>query len=234
MAFIRECAGLLDMNEQLLITELNKSRNGFLTAKEKEWISAEPREVPHEEELAQIMQDSPRYDQEQYIIKLLILHGHKPAEGYRNIADYIIKKMDADEVVFEHEVMRLLLTEFRTYLLNEESFNTQSFTQHINPIISSATAGLLTVMHEMSKRWVSKYDIIMEDPEDVFMKDISSALLYLEKHQLNKLLEQVQQELKEAQDKNLEHDLHLNMEVYKLLKEKQQILSHKIGAVILH
>jgi len=234
MAFIRECAALLDMNEQLLITELNKSRNGFLTAKEKEWISAEPRDVPHEEELAQIMLDSPRYDQEQYVIKLLILHGHKPAEGYRNIADFIVQKMDADEVVFEHEVMRLLLNEFKAYLVKEEEFNAQTFTQHVNPIISSAAAGLLTVMHEMSKRWVSKYDIIMEDPDDIFMKDITSALLYLEKHQLNKLLDQVQQELKDAQDNNLEQDLHLNMEVYKLLKEKQQILSHKIGAVILH
>jgi hypothetical protein len=66
------------------------------------------------------------------------------------------------------------------------------------------------------------------------MKDINSALLYLEKHHLNKLLSQVQQELKEAQEKNKEDDLNLNMEVYKLLKEKQQLLSTKIGAVVLH
>lgn len=234
MAFIRECATLLDMNEQMLISELNKSRNGFLTQKEKEWISEVPKEVPHQEELAQILEDSPRFDQEQYMVKLLILHGHKPMENYKNVADYIIQTMDADEVAFEHEVMRLLLNEFKTFLVKDEPFTTQTFTQHANPIISTTVAGLLTVMHEMSSRWVTKYDIIIENQDEAFMKDITSALLYIEKHHLNKLLAQVQQELKEAQEKNLEQDLHLNMEVYKLLKEKQQVLSNKIGAVILH
>jgi hypothetical protein len=113
-------------------------------------------------------------------------------------------------------------------------FTTETFTQHSNPIISSAAAGLLAVMHEMSARWVSKYDIIMDHPDDMFMKDIASGLLYLEKHHLNKLLMQVQQELKQAQENKKDEDLNLNMEVYKLLKDKQQQLSLKIGAVVLH
>jgi hypothetical protein len=45
---------------------------------------------------------------------------------------------------------------------------------------------------------------------------------------------QVQQELKQAQENNKDEDLNLNMEVYKLLKDKQQQLSLKIGAVVLH
>ena len=61
-----------------------------------------------------------------------------------------------------------------------------------------------------------------------------SALLYLEKHHLNRLLEQTKLEIQEAQAKNNEADVSLNMEVFKLIKEKQQLLSHKIGAVILH
>jgi hypothetical protein len=89
-------------------------------------------------------------------------------------------------------------------------------------------------MHEMSSRWVAKYDIIIEDPNEVFMNDITSALLYLEKQHLHKLLGQVQLDLKEAQENKKEEDLNLNMEVYKLLKEKQQELSKKIGAVVLH
>lgn len=234
MAFIRECATLLEMNEPLLIAELNKSRNGFLTQKEKEWISTEPKEIPHSEELAQILADTPRFEQEHYIIKLLLQHGHKPCEGYQHVAEFILHKIDADEVQFEHEIMRLFLNEFKQLTVQSLPFTTETFTQHTNPILSSAAASLLAVMHEMSSRWVSKYDIIMDDPGDIFMKDIASALLYLEKHHLNKLLVQVQQELKEAQDNNKDEDLNLNMEVYKLLKDKQQQLSLKIGAVVLH
>jgi DNA primase len=234
MAFIRECAALLDMNEQLLIAELNKSRNSFLTQKEKDWIATEPQEVPHQEELAQIINQSPTFEQEQYIIKLLLLHGHKPAPGYANVANYILKKMELDEINFEHEIMRLMLNEFKAFVLNQTDFNTQTFTHHSNTIISSAAAGLLSVMHEMSPRWVSKYDITMDHPDDMFLKDVESALIYLEKHNLNKLLEQVRADLKVAQEKSLDEEVHLNMEVYKLIKEKQNYLSAKSGTVILH
>lgn len=234
MAFIRECAALLDMNEQLLITELNKSRNSFLTQKEKEWIATEPQDLPVQEELAQIMQDSPTYDQELYVMKLLLLHGSKPLEGYANVAHYILHRMQTDEIVFEHEIMNVLLNEFKLMLAQQTPFSTATFTQHPNPVISGAAAGLLGVMHEMSKRWVSKYDIIMDNPDEVFMKDIESALLYLEKHHLNKLLEHIKHEIQEAQGKNNDEDIALNMAVFKIIKEKQQLLSHKIGAVILH
>jgi hypothetical protein len=74
----------------------------------------------------------------------------------------------------------------------------------------------------------------MEHPDDVFMKDVESALIYLEKHNLNKLLEQVRTELKVAQENSIEEEVHLNMEVYKLIKEKQTYLSSKSGTVILH
>ncbi len=234
MAFIRECAGLLDMNEQLLITELNKSRNSFITQKEKEWIATEPKEIPQAEELAQIIQDSPTFEQEQYIVKLLLLHGNKPAEGFANVAHYILDFIHKEEIPIEHEVMNVLINEFKMLLANGMEFNVNTFVQNQNPIISSAAAGLLAAMHEMSPRWVSKYDIIMDDPEEIFMKDVVSALLYLEKHHLNRLLEQTKLEIQEAQAKNNEADVSLNMEVFKLIKEKQQLLSHKIGAVILH
>lgn len=234
MAFIRECAAMLEMNEQLLIVELNKSRNGFLSQKEKEWISAEPKEVPHTEELAQILADASQFDQEQYIIKMLLQHGHKPCPGYAHVAAFVLHSIEADEVQFEHEIMRLFLQEFKLLTQQNIPFTTDTFIQHANPIISAATASLLVVMHEMSSRWVAKYDIIIEDPNEVFMNDITSALLYLEKQHLHKLLGQVQLDLKEAQENKKEEDLNLNMEVYKLLKEKQQELSKKIGAVVLH
>ncbi|MCF8427692.1 MAG: DNA primase [Bacteroidia bacterium] len=234
MAFIRECAVLLDMNEQLLISELNKSRNSFVTQKEKEWIATPPQEVPHQEELSQLLAETPTYDQEQYIARLLLLYGNLPAEGFVNVAHYILHQMQELEVTFEHELMKILLGEVKTLLANNTEFNTQYFTQHPNVIISSAAASLLTIRYEMSERWVSKYDIIMDQPDEVFMKDVESGLLYLEKHNLNKLIQQVQSDLKEAQERNSEEDISLNMEVYKLIKEKQHLLSIKLGTVILH
>ncbi|MBC7381989.1 MAG: DNA primase [Bacteroidia bacterium] len=234
MAFLRECAVLLDMNEQLLITELNRSRKGFLTQKEKEWISTEPNEIPYEEEVLRLTAGENNFTQEQYLVKLLLLHGDKPVEGYTNVAHFILHKMNEDELKFDHEIMNLLVEEFRMLITQQTTFTTQTFTQHTNTIVSSAAAGLLSVQHEVSSRWATKYDVIMDHPDDVFMNDINSALLYLNKVTVEKLLAEAELEVMKAQEKKDESAETVYQEIHMLLKAKQQEMSHKTGTVILH
>jgi DNA primase len=233
MAFIKECAVLLEMNESLLITELNKSRSSFVSSKEKEWLSAEPKEQP-QVELAELLEEEPIYEQERYFIKMLMLHGDKPVEGFDNVAHYLMQRMQELELELEQETMRLLLSEIRFMMSEQLPLNQQSFINHSNPLISATTASLLTNKFEVSPKWLSKYDVQMESPEEMFMKDIESALLYMEKHHLTKLMKQAQEELKKAQEKEDENELTIFLEVISLLNAKQQELSHKAGIVIWH
>jgi DNA primase len=233
MAFIKECAVLLEMNESLLITELNKSRSSFVSSKEKEWLSAEPKEQP-QVELAELLEEEPIYEQERYFIKMLMLHGDKPVEGFANVAHYLMHRMQELELELEQETMRLLLSEIRYMMSEQVPLNQQSFINHSNPLISATTASLLTNKFEVSPKWLSKYDVQMESPEEMFMKDIESALLYMEKHHLTKLMKQAQEELKKAQEKEDENELTIFLEVINLLNAKQQELSHKAGIVIWH
>jgi DNA primase len=233
MAFIKECAVLLEMNESLLITELNKSRSSFVSSKEKEWLSAEPKEQP-QVELAELLEEEPIYEQERYFIKMLMLHGDKPVEGFDNVAHYLMHRMQELELELEQETMRLLLSEIRFMMSEQLPLNQQSFINHSNPLISATTASLLTNKFEVSPKWLSKYDVQMESPEEMFMKDIESALLYMEKHHLTKIMKQAQEELKKAQEKEDENELTIFLEVISLLNAKQQELSHKAGIVIWH
>jgi DNA primase len=233
MAFIKECAVLLEMNESLLITELNKSRSSFVSSKEKEWLSAEPKEQP-QVELAELLEEEPIYEQERYFIKMLMLHGDKPVEGFDNVAHYLMHRMQELELELEQETMRLLLSEIRFMMSEQLPLNQQSFINHSNPLISATTASLLTNKFEVSPKWLSKYDVQMESPDEMFMKDIESALLYMEKHHLTKLMKQAQEELKKAQEKEDENELTIFLEVINLLNAKQQELSHKAGIVIWH
>ena len=233
MAFIKECAVLLEMNESLLITELNKSRSSFVSSKEKERLSAEPKEQP-QVELAELLEEEPIYEQERYFIKMLMLHGDKPVEGFDNVAHYLMHRMQELELELEQETMRLLLSEIRFMMSEQLPLNQQSFINHSNPLISATTASLLTNKFEVSPKWLSKYDVQMESPEEMFMKDIESALLYMEKHHLTKLMKQAQEELKKAQEKEDENELTIFLEVINLLNAKQQELSNKAGIVIWH
>jgi DNA primase len=163
-----------------------------------------------------------------------MLHGDKPVEGFANVAHYLMHRMQELELELEQETMRLLLSEIRYMMSEQVPLNQQSFINHSNPLISATTASLLTNKFEVSPKWLSKYDVQMESPEEMFMKDIESALLYMEKHHLTKLMKQAQEELKKAQEKEDENELTIFLEVINLLNAKQQELSHKAGIVIWH
>jgi hypothetical protein len=220
------------MNEQLLISELNKSRNGFLTQKEKEWISEAPKEVPHPEELPNGIISNPVFDQEFKIVKLLILNGHKDKDGYANLAEFIFEKFAEYEIEFEHEIMKIFITEIKKFLLENVVFNTETFTNNSNQIISSYSANLIVEKHEMSLNWVKKYDIIMDPPEVIFLKDIESTLNHLVKSNLIKLQDKLNKEFEEMQQKDDFTEISLYMKMHILIKERIKEVALKIGNVI--
>ncbi len=234
MAFIKECAVLLDMNEGLLITELNKTRNDFLTQKEKEWVPTETPKVSLQDELKELLKDEPIFEQERYMVKMMILHGHKEKEGYINTAHYILTTMQALELEFEQEAMRLLVDEIKFMLQENLPLSAAAFINHSNPLISASTASILAQQNEASKKWTEKYNVPLISPEDNYLEDIASNLIYLEKKQLEKMEKLATEELKIAIEKGSEEEVNFSLELIKLLKEKQKELSNKAGIVILH
>lgn len=236
MAFIKECSGLLDMNEGLLIAELNKFRNTFVTQKEKEWVepSLETPKVSLQDELKELLKEEPVFEQERYMVKMMLLNGHKPIEGYANIAQYILSAMHQLELGFEQEAMRLLIDELRLMLQENMPLSTEAFINHSNPLISASAASILVQQNEASPKWTSKYGVPIVSPEDNYLQDIASTLLYLEKKQLEKMASQATEELKLAIEKGSEEEVNFALELLKLLKEKQKDLSTKAGIVILH
>ncbi len=234
MAFIKECAVLLDMNEGLLITELNKTRNDFLTQKEKEWVPTETPKVSLQDELKELLKDEPIFEQERYMVKMMLLHGHKEKEGYINTAHYILTTMQALELEFEQEAMRLLVDEIKFMLQENLPLSTSAFINHSNPLISASTASILAQQNEASKKWTEKYNVPLISPEDNYLEDIASNLIYLEKKQLEKMEKLATEELKIAIEKGSDEEVNFSLELIKLLKEKQKELSEKAGIVILH
>ncbi len=234
MAFIKECAVLLDMNEGLLITELNKTRNDFLTQKEKEWVPTETPKVSLQDELKELLKEEPIFEQERYMLKMMLLHGHKEKEGFINTAHYILTTMQALELDFEQEAMRLLVDEIKFMLQENLQLSTAAFINHSNPLISASTASILAQQNEASIKWTEKYNVPLISPEDNYLEDIASTLIYLEKRQLEKMSLQATEELKIAIEKGSEEEVNFSLELIKLLKEKQKELSNKAGIVILH
>ena len=231
MAFIRECSALLDMDEQVLITELNKSRKSFLGEKEKEWIKEEPAPLNYDEEIKELVKDTGALKQEQHLLKLLIQHSIFEIQGGKFI-DVLLKMIQDGLIMFENEVMQVLLQEVLHLYQTGEEMNTDYFLMHSNPLISGFAASVLTERYEMSNKWQEKYDIIPDAPEVIIKRDIESTLFYLQLHVNRKLIADSMENLKHAQENNNEAELIDALELLKLLKDRESALTKANGLVV--
>jgi DNA primase len=231
MAFIRECSVLLDMNEQVLITELNKSRKSFLGEKEKEWVKEEPTPLNYDEEIKELVKDTGALKQEQHLIKLLMQHAHFEITE-ETFVSLVFKLTNENLIGFENEVMLLLAEEIQKLYLEGKEINTNYFLMHTNPMISSFAASVLSERYEISSKWQEKYDVIPDGPEVIIKRDIESTLFYLQLHVNRKLVIEAMERIKVVQESDDENELNVCISMYKVYKERESLLTKANGLVV--
>ncbi len=231
MAFVKEAASLLQMNEQLLITELNKTRKDFLTSKEKEWVKEEPLPVIVEQ-IQGLVQEKGSLAQEQHLIKLLIQNAHIELVDTQSFVKVFFDMVANAQIGFENETMLLLVEEIHQFYLSNTPITVELFTMHANPIISGFAANVLTERYQISNAWEDRFDIIPDSEDKVVKRDIESALLYLQLHNNRKLMTETLESIKKAIEMNNEEEIRLNMEIYQALKQRESQLSSDKGLVV--
>ncbi len=231
MAFVKEAASLLDMNEQLLITELNKTRKDFLTTKEKEWIKEEPLPVVVEQ-IQDLVQEKGALAQEQHLIKLLIQNANVELLDAQPFIKVFFDMIANAQIGFENETMLLLVEAIHQFYLANTPITPELFTMHVNPIVSGFAANVLTERYQISNAWEDRFDIIPDAEEKVIKRDIESALLYLQLHINKKLMSETLEAIKKSIELNNEEEIRLNMEIYQALKQRESQLSSDKGLVV--
>lgn len=231
MAFVKEAASLLDMNEQLLITELNKIRKDFLTTKEKEWIKEEPLPVVVEQ-IQDLVQEKGALAQEQHLIKLLIQNANVELLDAQPFIKVFFDMIANAQIGFENETMLLLVEAIHQFYLANTPITPELFTMHVNPIVSGFAANVLTERYQISNAWEDRFDIIPDAEEKVIKRDIESALLYLQLHINKKLMSETLEAIKKSIELNNEEEIRLNMEIYQALKQRESQLSSDKGLVV--
>lgn len=233
-AFLKECATLMKLNEQMLINEANKIRREYLSRKNKEWAADEPVISAQEQEvLNDALRDDLDIPQEDYqekdIIRTLLNFGHMPVEGYNHAVHYILDQVEKDEIEFEHPVAKLVVDEFRHLHNSGMPVTPNHFIHHPNTLIAAYAASILSVQHEVSPVWEKRFDVVLDKPEDIFLHDINSALLHLRLRNVEKLIAQNQKEFEQA---NTEEDVLLHQRIHMHLLEKRTELTSQIGTVV--
>ncbi len=207
--YVKECSRIMDMDEQILLSELNKIRNKRFNEK-----SNSPAQTPENNNYeAAIAVEQKKEEaivstdhQERKIIELLINYGDKiimvdsednegrPIQVESNIAHLIIAELTHDNIVLDNAVYKNVYNEFVTQLDNNKIPDSKYFLNHEDNAISLLTIDLISSPYALAN-W-ERHSIYTNMEEDDLKKSALKALYTLKSRRLEIMVHDVEKKMK--------------------------------------
>lgn len=231
--YIKECAGILQMEEKVLYTESDYARKRDSDKKLKYNISERSyittRNPGLQTNAENINPHNEREIHEREIIRLLINHGSKKlfeqneAESV-TVTNFIVNELERDELVLSNPVYNLIISECKTMASNNIIPAEKLFTNHPEIEISRIAADLLSSSYDISKIWKRK-EAFFETEEDKLNKVVPASILAYKSFLIRQELKDTEEKLKEASSE----ESVLLQQRYMILKTTNIQLAKQLG-----
>ncbi|WP_109829905.1 DNA primase [Reichenbachiella versicolor] len=235
--YIQECSSLLKVDEQTLITELNKlilktHREGNQVANVlKDSRIIQPSiPIPVQEKVVSI--DEAIKTQERDSLRMLINYGEELVEevtgsgvGYR-LVDYFMAEID--DIDFQVPVYREILNLYRSALEKGNILSISDLVGHDDRAVSQAAVDISTERYEVSPNWNDKYEIQVSHERDTLKSSTFTNILRLKFRIVQKMINENMEKIKLAQqDSEIEECL----QIQKDLKAMEMTIAQSLGNV---
>ncbi len=231
--FVRECSSLLQIEERVLISELNKIRlwkikkdTNFSTPQ------AQPENVPERDILEPAGISDTDEAQEKEIVRLLLNYGHELVhwdditDTY--IAPYIISNLA--DVTFEHPLCIQVIEEYKKQLENGELPSEQDFIKNADHQIADLAIAMVSSPYLLSENWYAKRKIYVRNESENLRLTILGGIFHLKKRKVDRILRKIRDEIQAEPDADNQAIL---MRRYMQVKEVEKGISLFLGSVIL-
>ena len=231
--FVRECSSLLQIEERVLISELNKIRlgkikkdNNFNTPQVQTENVPEP-DIPEPAGISDTDEA-----QEKEIVRLLLNYGHELVhwdditDTY--IAPYIISNLA--DVTFEHPLCIQIIEEYKKQLENGELPSEQDFIKNSDHQIADLAIAMVSSPYILSENWYARRKIYVRNESENLRSTILGGIFHLKKRKVDRILRKIRDEIQAEQDADNQAIL---MRRYMQVKEVEKGISMFLGSVIL-
>jgi DNA primase len=246
--FIRECSHLLQVEERILLTELNKMRAAKFkksNPQSSQQQSPQYRDNPQygDSPPENLFDDSPGATfiepkveeeelQEQEIVRLLLAYGHELVNWDKIdnmfIGSFIIQNLS--DVSFKHEVCARIISEYREEIENGHLPVANQFIKSEDRQIADLAITLSTSPYTLSENWYNKHQIYVRDESLNLKATVLGGIFHLKKKKVDQILLDVLQEIKVENDPVNQDIL---MQRYAYIKNVEKEISKFLGSVIL-
>lgn len=235
--YIQECSKLLNLQEQLLITEINKLRRKKL-AKDQKAPQQEYQQIDQVENYTQEKQETAApvdglYRQERDIVRLLLTYGNLEYEQGISVAQVLLHELAEEKIRFTNDICESILTYYEKTLAEEREPEPKDLISQQDEKLSGMVIELMHSPYEISPNWAKMHDIIVTDARYIFRKDIRSSLCRYKVIAIDRSIKENKEQLTEAYGAD-DHD-----RVEQLLTVRTQLLDTRkqlgeiLGTVIL-
>ncbi len=210
--YIKNCSGMLDMDEKVLYQETNKIRSKRARQKYRRNQQHQEKEEKNNQNLTSLpsfIEQVYSETQEKEIIRLLLQYGEKELYTYKEdkyeeaktltVAQYIIKEILNDELEFKNLIYKKIFEEYLEILNKGSHPTTNHFIYHSDGDISSLAADVLSPGYELSEFFRKKSGIHTE-PEEMKLKMlVPEAIIAYKRKILEKAQKDKVREIQQAQ-----------------------------------
>ncbi len=242
--YVKECSRILDVQEEILFSELNKIRSKKFNEKRNTTgeqfqtadVSASDVLVIEEKKISILDTEH----QERDIIRLLINYGNKnvlidsedeegkPMQVGISAAHLITHELQHDNIVLENLLYNSIYTVFLQQLDKDNVPDYTFFINHDNPAISALTVDLISSPYTLAN-W-EQHSIYITMEEDILKKSVLNAIYALKSRRLEIMIHDIQKRLKE----NPEEDEMLTlMQTQHQLLEAKKTFNGLLGRIVL-
>lgn len=239
--YVKECAQLFDIGEQILITEVNKHRSkkaqeearNKQTEQEQsqgqnEGHSNTAPDFTHREQLSVSSSTLPLLEKD--IIRTLIEFGAWTVyseDKEVSVTAYVLDELEGLDI--ETPLYKPIYDVIKREFAQGNVLDDNYFTHNDDPTIAHMAIELLSQPYSLSENWWTKYKIVVPEKKETFMRDIQSAILRFKQYRNIAELRKVENLLKETTDEN---ELLKLMKLHKLLMEQKKEFARTVGNVI--
>jgi DNA primase len=256
--FIRECSGLLQVEERILLSELNKIRvakfkksgagsqgqgsSSFQQQNQGQnqyqpYPDGPPDNLFENPDAASEFIEAPVAEendllQEQEIVRLLLAYGHELVSWDKidnmYIGSFIMQNLA--DVSFQDELCKKVIDTYRDEIENGHLPVASQFINNEDRKIAELAITLSTSPYSLSENWYNKHNIYVRDESINLKATILGGLYHLKKGKVARMLMDIAKELKTETDPVNQEIL---MQRFIFIKGVEKEISKFLGTVIL-
>ncbi|WP_372950171.1 DNA primase [Mariniphaga sp.] len=242
--YIKECSKLLDVNEEILYTEVRKQKHKqndeFRKKEMRERRDVQPNffEEPQQKQPVEIKPTEFLIEELEFL-RFLLKHcntvifeeeGENPNEIVEvKVSEYMIDELENDDLVPENPLFRKIFYEVKENLDNENFDPWKYFIYHANSDVSKLATDLLSEKFIESKRW-TKAGAFTEKEEEILDYLVPRIVYEYKLMRIKLMMAEIELAIDSASKENNFDRIIEEQSKYMNLKRVEKYLSEKLGS----